>query len=306
MEGTAVTVDDPLDEDAQLALYLCYELHYRGLDGVDEAWEWEPSLLRLRRELEAAFLDRLVEEVGPLPAPGDVPAQLQQMIDSAGGPSLSSYLSEEGTLDQLREFAAHRSAYQLKEADPHTWAIPRLWGSPKAALVKIQLDEYGGGHSSHMHASLFAATMRALGLDDSYGAYLDVTPADTLATCNLVTMFALHRNLRGALVGHLAVFEMTSVVPMGRYAAALRRHGVAEDAARFYDVHVDADAHHQVVAAHDLAGAFAAQEPDQARGVLFGARALMVVEDRFTRRLLDCWRVGQSSLLRPLDALYAA
>src|SRR3954471_8627081 len=44
--------DDPLaDEDLQLALYVCYELHYRGFDGVDPEWEWEPSLLRLRRRL---------------------------------------------------------------------------------------------------------------------------------------------------------------------------------------------------------------------------------------------------------------
>ena len=28
-----------------------------------------------------------------------------------------------------REIAVHRSGYQLKEADPHTWAIPRLNGS---------------------------------------------------------------------------------------------------------------------------------------------------------------------------------
>src|SRR3954470_1036711 len=47
---------DPLaDEDLQLALYCCYELHYRGLPGVDESWEGEPSLLALRRELEARF-----------------------------------------------------------------------------------------------------------------------------------------------------------------------------------------------------------------------------------------------------------
>ena len=40
---------DPLaDEDLQLALYCCYELHYRGFAGVDDRWEWEPSLLALR------------------------------------------------------------------------------------------------------------------------------------------------------------------------------------------------------------------------------------------------------------------
>src|SRR4051794_4799914 len=38
--------DDPLTgDDSALALYLLYELHYRGLDGVDDAWEWQPDLL---------------------------------------------------------------------------------------------------------------------------------------------------------------------------------------------------------------------------------------------------------------------
>ena len=48
----APPIAQPLaDEDLQLALYLCYELHYRGLPGVDDAWEWEPTLLALRRQL---------------------------------------------------------------------------------------------------------------------------------------------------------------------------------------------------------------------------------------------------------------
>ena len=59
----------------------------------------------------------------------------------------------------------HRSAYQLKEADPHSWAIPRLWGAPKAAMVEIQADEYGGGRADWIHAELFARAMRAVGLD---------------------------------------------------------------------------------------------------------------------------------------------
>ena len=46
------------DEDLHLALYCCYELHYRGFEGVDDRWEWEPSLLALRAELERRFETR--------------------------------------------------------------------------------------------------------------------------------------------------------------------------------------------------------------------------------------------------------
>jgi hypothetical protein len=289
------------DDDLHLALYVLYELHYRGFAGVDDEAEWDTGLLRLRARLESQFVSALMTEVGP-PAPCEpraVRSEIERVIANGSGPSLSSHMFTAGTLEQMREFAIHRSAYQLKEADPHTWGIPRLTGEAKAAMVEIQSDEYGNGSAPRMHSELFATTMKALGLDARYGTYLDTLPGTTLATVNLVSLFGLHRRWRGALVGHLAVFEMCSVEPMGRYAAALRRLGVAEAAARFFDVHVEADATHEVIAATRLAGGFAHAEPSRAGDVLFGARALMAVEERFARHLLDAWHQGRSSLATP-------
>ncbi|MEU9182051.1 hypothetical protein AB0C90_35555 [Streptomyces sp. NPDC048550] len=45
---------DPWGEDLQLALYLLYELHYRGFDGVADEREWDPDLLRLRQAWKRA------------------------------------------------------------------------------------------------------------------------------------------------------------------------------------------------------------------------------------------------------------
>ncbi len=287
-------------DDFQLALYLCYELHYRSFAGVDERWEWEPSLLGFRRDLEDAF-ERGVRDLVPRPGKSsDVAASLWHMIADSSGPSLSAFVSEQATPTQLREFLVHRSAYQLKEADPHTWAIPRLAGEAKAAMVHIQADEYGNGVEAAMHSTLFADTLAAADLDPTYGAYLDQLPAPTLATVNLVSMFGLHRRFRGALVGHLAIFEMTSIGPMGRYAAAVRRLGVAASGWRFYDVHVEADAEHQFVAADRMAAGLAAAEPALVGDILFGAQAIMAVEERFTRHLLTSWESGSSSLRYPL------
>jgi hypothetical protein len=212
------------DDDLQLALHLCYGLHYDGFRDVDDRWEWDSSLLAVRAELEHSFMasfdrepdeaketevfisgENIVEEVRGLLAPG-------------GGPSLSTYMATAGSLDELREFVVHRSLYQRKEADPHTWAIPRLRGRAKSALVTLQTDEYGAGSPGRSHAELFAATMSALDLDPTPGAYVDQVPAVTLATDNLVSVLGLHRRWRGALVGHLAAFEMTSVIPMSKYA----------------------------------------------------------------------------------------
>jgi hypothetical protein len=291
------------DEDLQLALYLCYELHYRGLPGVDERWEWEPSLLALRAGLERRFEAALRRDVPvPEPAAGAMDLALRAIEAADEAPSLSRHLERRGTLEQYLEFVVHRSAYQLKEADPHSWALPRLSGGPKAALVEIQADEYGGGDPRRIHAALFADVMDALGLDARYGAYVDHLPVVTLATVNLMSMFGLHRRLRGAIVGHLALFEMTSSVPNRRYGNGLRRLGFSGAATAFYDEHVVADAVHENVAAVDLAGGLARCEPALETDILWGAAALVAVEGRFARHLLTSWEAGRSSLRRPIES----
>ncbi|QGG93669.1 iron-containing redox enzyme family protein [Actinomarinicola tropica] len=293
----------PDPDDLHLALHLCYELHYGGLPGVPDDLEWDPHLIAFRRVLERWFEADLFDRVGPPVPSQDVRAALPELIRHDDGPSLSSWMVEHGTLTAMREFVVHRSSYQLKEADPHSFAIPRLPRAAKAGLVSIQAGEYGVEHPDHvMHSELFARTMRDLGLDDRPNAYLDQLPATTLANGNLVSMFGLNRRWRGALVGHLSVFEMTSVEPMGRYSAALERMGASPVARRFYDVHVMADAVHEVVAVEEMAGPLADEEPELAGDILFGARAVIASEGAFAQHLLDAFAEGRSSLLEPVAA----
>lgn len=300
----AALVEDPLgDDDLQLALYLCFELHYRSFPSVDPAWEWDPTLLAVRTVLEEAFFAALEDEIDPGEAPidpsrvGDLLFRLEAEDD---GVSLSRHLETEAGVEEFREFAVHRSFYQLKESDPHSWAIPRLDGAAKTALLEVQVDEYGSGRPERMHSRLFAKTMRALGLDDRENAYLSRAPGVTLATVNLMSATGLRRSRRGAIVGHLAMFEMTSALPNRRYGNALRRLGFDAEATDFYDEHVEADAVHENIAAYDLAGGLARQEPDLAADILFGARALLFLEDRFGGHLLEAWEQGRTSLRRPL------
>src|SRR5205085_7444840 len=76
LTGTpAIGAADPLgDDDLQLALYLCYELHYRSFAGVDDGWEWDPSLLAFRRRLEREVEIALRDVVGAGEADVDDPA----------------------------------------------------------------------------------------------------------------------------------------------------------------------------------------------------------------------------------------
>lgn len=294
---------DPIeDDDLQLALYCAYELAYRGFAGVDEDWEWDPGLVRYRSRLEAIFLSGL--EAAAVPSDGrPVGEQLSALAAAAEGPSLSQHLEAFGTREELREMVVLRSPYQLKEADPHAWGLARLSGVTKAALVEIQSEEWGEGRLADMHSTLFADAMEALDLDPTYGAYLDAVPGVALAGCNLISLFGLHRRWRGGLVGHLALFEMTSVAPMARYCRAAERLGLDERGRRFWFVHIEADSHHEVVARDELAGGFAAAEPDRAEDVLFGARALVLVEQRLASSALAAWRAGRCALRVPLTGV---
>jgi len=298
VQPLTVVLDPRTDDDFHLALYLCYELHYGGLAGVSDRLEWDPVLLAFRQVLEAAFEDALLAEVEVRPANDARPMvdQLRDIVRSDPSTGVSGHLQREATLEQFREFLLHRSAYHLKEADPFTWLIPRLSGGPKAALVQIQADEYGGGDAGWMHSTLFANTMTALGLDPAAGPPLDRLPGTTLAVTNLLSFFGLHRRLRGQCAGALALFEMTSCIPNRRYGDGLRRLGFGPDDTRFFDEHVEADAVHEAVAATDLAGALATQE-DLGREILFGAHALQATEGLAAAQQLDAWTAGRSSLL---------
>lgn len=294
--------DDPLTgEDAPLSLYVLYELAYRGFRGVDDAWELHPDLLQVRRRLEEDVLVRLRQEIGEVEVPDDLRGWFQETLaPSEDEPSISSWCLEHGGLSQLREQAVLRSAWQLKENDPYSWAIPRLAGRPKAAIVEIQADEYGDGVQADIHAELFAMHMERIGLDAAYGTYQDLVPGASLTTVNVVSLFGLQRRWRGALVGHLAGFEMASVPVMARFAEALRREGLDEWTCLFYDVHVVADADHQRIAIDQLVAGLLEQEPELAADVCFGLRSLVATEASVTRRTLDAWEADRSALLAPL------
>jgi len=145
-----------------------YELHCQGPRGVDERWEWNPELLKLRAQIEDVFEDTLRRQtqvpVGVGPQAEDVAGSLLALAAKGTGPGLSAYIAKRAT----------------KEADPHTRAIAQRAGALKAALVEIQADEYGGGDPDLMHSAIFGRTMRGLGLDDTYGAYVGLAPALTL------------------------------------------------------------------------------------------------------------------------------
>lgn len=303
----ASTEDVIVDDDLQLTLFSLYASSYGSVEDFHATLEWDLGLIEARLVLEAAVEEALRAKV-PVPeipeASADAVARaLFAMATAEAGPSLSRYLARRATLEQAREFLIHRSVYTLREADPHSWAIPRLTGRAKAALVEIQSDEYGGGRPERMHAAMFAATLRGAELDDCYGAYVDVVPAITLAAHNAMSLFGMNRRLLGAIVGHLAAFEMTSSIPNRHYGDGLRRLGFGDNVLDYFDEHVEADAVHEQIAARDLAGSLAEDRPELLPDIMFGAAACLALDGWVADHITGAWAAGLSSLRTdPADA----
>ncbi|MEV4240276.1 iron-containing redox enzyme family protein [Nocardia sp. NPDC050408] len=289
---------DPYGEDLQLALQLCYELHYQGFDGVDPGWEWDPRLLELRAGCEERFLDAMVRDV---PGGTDLDAELAQLVTEPTEPTgIGAHLREAGEWWQMREYFVHRSIYHHKEADPYAWVIPRLRGQAKASLVAVEFDEFGGGRGERVHAQLYADLLAAAGLESAYLYYLDVVPAPMLAVVNMMSLFGLHRHLRGALVGHFATVETTSSPGAARMVEALRKLDAAPACIRFYTEHVEADAVHEQVMRRDVIGDLIARQPELTSSIVLGIQATNLLEDRFDDHVrAQNWAHGRSSLRSP-------
>ena len=292
------TADARSDEDIQISLWTCYGLTYEGFAGVDERWEWQPSLLAVRGALEAVFERDILAEVR-IPedlTPKKVPAFLMDLCASATPTAFLKFMQQNATLEQFKEMVIQRSIDALHEGDAHTWAIPRMNGRAKSALIEIQADEYGGGMPGRSHAELYAILMSEVDLDPEYGAYIDQIPAGALGIHNLRSMFGLHRRWRGALLGNLAVTEIGSSLINRRFSEGLARVGGSKKARWCYDEHILADAVHEQLAAHDMCGAFVADYPAEWDRVVIGALATLNVRGVFARMVVDPWAAGVTSL----------
>lgn len=279
------------DRDCQLALWMIYELSYRGFeDGLAD--EWDPRLVGTRREIEGRFEAQLRAATEDLAPAEDLGQQILDLAETGQGPSLARFLQRHATREQMRDYLRERSLQQLKESDPHSFVLGRLDGRAKVALAELQYDEYGAGRPERLHAHLYAQAMVGAGLDPTYGAYLDQVGTTTLASVNAMSMFAFNGRLRGASMGHLAVFEATSSIPCRRIASGLARLDFPAEVATYFEEHIEADAVHEQLAARDIC---ANLEPQLHEDVLFGAQVCLYLDDLLAEDLLTRWDLAVAS-----------
>jgi len=284
---------DPLvDLDLQLSLNLCYELHFLSFRGVETGWEWDPGLLELRAELERLFMRGLGSAVGkPLEIrPDEVSGRLRGLKPDPGFEELVDHVANDAGLSQTRELVIHRSPVKLRQPDPYGWTMARLRGRPRRTLAKLVQNAVPA-------RALYSKTMRAVGLDDRDGAYLDLLPGSTLAEVNLISFFGLHRRAHGAMLGQIAMQEILYPAEDKACGQALSRLGMNGDAAAYFG-----EAEHRAeslapAAVFEMAEGLARIDPKLGPDIILGARAMLAVQKRLVDRMLERWRGSASSLL---------
>lgn len=284
------------DEDLQLALFCLYELHYSGVDGVDDRWEWDPGLLRIRHLLETAFEARLrqgvaevfdLEEALPR-STAEAAERLTAMTCQAPGTSVYDYIGREATAEQVREFLVHQSVHhgvhhldhrmvpqparQLRESAQAGREAPPTAGEGTVAGIDLDLD-----------------------LEAGCGAYAEWFPAVALAALNTRSMFGLNRRLRGAAAGHLAVEHLTAREPQESSARALRRLGWADRTAP-----AESTGSGGPPCGPELATRLMEEDTSLADDLFFGAASACLLDRLCGRWQLEAWHGGRGSLRRPL------
>lgn len=275
---------EPYGLDLQLTLYLSYELHHRGFAGIDPRWEWDPGVLQFRARLEEAFETKLRDDVGDVSSVqvlDEIPRLCTQ--DSA----LASHLREHVTWAQLREYFVQLSVHHLKTDDAKPWATH--------GLESAEFGESSSDGTDHLPRRCFAEVLGAAGLDASYLHYLNDAPAEALALVNAVSMFGLHRNLRGAAIGQVVAGKIALRRTSAALVDALVRLGAAQPCVQFYRDNVRPGQK----ARCETVGVLLEDEPALEADVVQGIRTFELLEHRFVTHLLTCWADGRTSLRRP-------
>jgi hypothetical protein len=272
----------PYGHDLQLALYVSYELHHRGFADVDPRWEWDPGVLQFRARLEEAFGTALREDVGDVSA-CTAADEIRRVCTRSS--ALAEHLRERGTWAQMREYFVHRSVHRLKTDDAGAWAT--------YAMTPAEFAQSVAGAPQRSSRGRFADVLSAAGLDDSYLHYLGEVTPEALALVNMMSMFGLHRNLRGAATGQVVATTITIRRASAGLRDALLRLGASQPCVQFYrDQAGTADGSPR----GESVGALLEREPELEPDVVLGIRAFGLLEERFASRLLTCWADGRSSL----------
>jgi Iron-containing redox enzyme len=280
---------DPAHRFLQRVLYRINRLKFFWYDDLRHySNERSPYLMGLRNRIEAAWqawesshMD--LESLRSLQSTEAVKQALSDRAAADLNPPLnadSRYLREEMTLEGYRCLLAIASFDGLVEASRLSRILGGAANEIQCTLVRVLLEEYGGGRLHRKHSTFFAKMMEELGLHTEPEAYFDLVPWEVLASINQNFLLTERKRHFLRYNGGLAYFEVAGPAIYRTYLAAAQRLQLSAGAMGYWDLHIREDERHGQWMMDDVTLPLADRYPADAWEIVWGYDQEKALGDR--------------------------
>lgn len=203
---------------------------------------------RLEQYWEQAEQHKYTAVLQSMPEVADFPDWIKQHVQSH--PSnvthpIFTFLRDEASFAQLREFFLQETPLEMLFGDIIAMMMPGVYGSIKLEMVKNFWDEVGHAKDEDVHRNLRGRIMKFLDIPvDFYIKDFELLVTEELALINMYLSLATNRSRLTELVGILLATEL--MIP-GRFEYQIegwRRLGVDDETLRYLIDHTTVDVEH--------------------------------------------------------------
>lgn len=244
---------DPAHRFLQRVLYRINRLKFFWYDDLRHYTnERSPYLMSLRNRIEAFWQEWELSQMDldalrSLKSTEAVKQALSERAAADLNPPLnedSRYLRKEMTLEGYRHLLAIASFDGLVEASRLSRILGGAANEIQCTLIRVLIEEYGGGRFHRKHSTFFAKMLEELGLHTEPEAYFDIVPWEVLASINQNFLLTERKRHFLRYNGGLAYFEVAGPAAYRNYLAAAQRLQLSDAAMGYWDLHIREDERH--------------------------------------------------------------
>jgi hypothetical protein len=197
------------------------------------------------------------------------------------------YLREKMSLEGYRLLLAIASLDGLVEASRLSRILGGASNEIQSTLVRVLLEEYGGGRLARKHSTFFAQMMTEIGLDTRPEAYFDLVPWQVLASINHNFLLTERKRYFLRYNGGLTYFEIAGPSIYSDYLMAGQRLRLSEAATSYWQLHIREDERHGQWMVTDVALPLVDQYPNDAWEIVLGYDQEKFMGDRAAAAVMD-------------------
>jgi hypothetical protein len=231
-------------------LFILYDLHVADGASPRTLNQFNPTLTRLRNEIERQWLHDEVLRLGALVVPSDSQQLVHALKDLWSQHPVSShglfdFLEREASLEQIVAFFRSDSALNIRFFDTLLYSMLGSRDGVRKELVQNLWDESGRGEPKQSHVRLFRHLLDVVGLGQAHDNHAGVLGWQGLAGYNLFMLASLNRRHYFKLLGIMSMTELLDPSQYEKLARGCRRVGLGRsNELDYYDEHVTIDVVH--------------------------------------------------------------